>query len=103
MLLYVIRKNNITAIMLQRKSFKGIDSQRPWTYYKQQHIEKAVTKANNVLFMLKRNSNVPVYTKLNLYKSMVLPILPYAFCIDLNSECMKMLESVEKTLPLDLS
>ena len=33
------------------------------------HIEKALRKANKVLFMLKRNSpNVPAYTNLYLYK-----------------------------------
>ena len=64
------------------------------------HIENVITKANKVLSMLKRNSpNIPAYTKLNLYKSMVLPILTYASpCVELNVECMGMLESVQKRL-----
>ena len=53
-------------------------------------MEKAGVKANRVFFMIKRNtSNLHWKAKLNLYKSMVIPVIMYATsCIGLNKYVM---------------
>ena len=63
-----------------------------------QHMEKACVKANRVFFMIKRNtSNLHWKAKLNLYKSMVIPVIMYASsCIGLNKYVMTQYEIIQK-------
>ena len=62
------------------------------------HIKKSANKALGVLFMLKRSSHhLTPSIKLNLYKSMVLPVLLYgSVCWFANVTNTKVLESVQK-------
>ena len=62
-------------------------------------MEKACVKANRVFFMIKRNtSNLHWKAKLNLYKSMVIPVIMYASsCIGLNKYVMTQYEIIQKT------
>ena len=62
------------------------------------HIKQAANKANSVLYLIKRNSaRLQTVTRLNLYKSMVLPILIYGSpAFSLNRGGMRLFESVQK-------
>ena len=62
------------------------------------HIKKSASKALGVLFMLKRSSpRLTPSVKLNLYKSMVLPVLLYgSVCRFANVTNTERLESVQK-------
>ena len=62
------------------------------------HIKKSTKKALGVLFMLKRSSpRLTPSVKLNLYKSIVLPLLLYGIvCWFANVKKTKVLESVQK-------
>ena len=62
------------------------------------HIKKSANKALGVLFTLKRSSpHLTSSVKLNLYKSMVLPVLLYgSVCWFANVTNIKVLESVQK-------
>ena len=61
-------------------------------------MEKSCVKANRVFFMIKRNtSNLHWKAKLNLYKSMVIPLIMYASsCIGLNKYVMTQYEIIQK-------
>ena len=62
------------------------------------HVEEKCSKANKVFFMMKRNSpHISVKSKLNLYKTMVLPIMMYASCCwHASVRSMRNLEAVQK-------
>ena len=62
------------------------------------HIDNACKKANRVIFMIKHNTNNLSRTaKLNLYKSMVVPVLTYASpCYLLNKYVTNELETNQK-------
>ena len=64
------------------------------------HIEKACSKANVVFFQIKRNvSNLSMNTKLELYKSMIVPTLIYASsCIGLSKYVSSCLEKTQKRM-----
>ena len=63
-----------------------------------QHMEKACVRANRVFFMIKRNtSNLHWKAKLNLYKSMVIPVIMYAtYCIGLSKYVITQYEIIQK-------
>ena len=62
------------------------------------HIRKCTSKALAVFFMVRRNSPMlPVQVKLNVYKSMILPIITYSStCIGLNVSAMRTLENAQR-------
>ena len=62
------------------------------------HFKSRAEKAYRVFYMIKRNSpSLSSQHKLNLYKSMILPILTHSSIIlPLNVECMRILERVQK-------
>ena len=62
------------------------------------HVEAKCSKANKVFFMMKRSSpHISVKSKLNLYKTMVLPIMMYASCCcHASVRSMRNLEAVQK-------
>ena len=62
------------------------------------HIDKASAKAINVSFMIKNCvSDLPTKTRLELYKSMIVPILVYGSpCYGLSRYVMTQLENVQK-------
>ena len=64
------------------------------------HIEKFCKKTRKVFFMIKRNvSNIYWTTKLNLYKSMTVPIIYYGSpCYGLSKNILVILEKVQKRI-----
>ena len=62
------------------------------------HFKSRAEKAYRVFYMIKRNSpSLSSRHKLNLYKSMILPILTHSsIVLPLNVECMRILERVQK-------
>ena len=62
------------------------------------HVEEKCSKANKVFFMMKRNSpHISVKCKLNLYKTIVLPIMMYTSCCwHASVRSMRNLEAVQK-------
>ena len=62
------------------------------------HIEIKIRKANTVFFFIKRNSSTTqMRVRLNLYKSMLLPILSFACCcFSLSRTSLKLLETFQK-------
>ena len=62
------------------------------------HIDNACKKANRVFFMIIRNTNNLSRTaKLNLYKSMIVPVLTYASpCYGLSKNVTNELETIQK-------
>lgn len=64
-----------------------------------EHIKEAVRKANSVLFLIKRNcsATLPVKHKLNMYKSMVIPVISYGSSVwYANKSNWKILEGVQR-------
>ena len=86
--------NKIEQVQIQKDLGKIVSDDLKWIY----HIKTATKKALGVFFMLKRSSpKLNPSTKLNLYKSMVLPILIYgSSCWFANVESCKLLENVQK-------
>ena len=64
------------------------------------HIDKACAKAFRVFHMIKRNvSDLPHQSKLNLYKSMIVPTVLYASsCIGLSVYVSRQLENLQKRI-----
>ena len=62
------------------------------------HVEEKCSKANKLFFIMKRNSpHISVKSKLNLYKTIVLPIMMYASCCwHASVRSMRNLEAVQK-------
>ena len=62
------------------------------------HIGINISKAMKVLFMVKRNSpNLSLITKLNIYKSMIIPVLLFgSSCWYANKESLRALERVQE-------
>ena len=62
------------------------------------HIDKAGLKTNKNFFAIKRNiSNLNKVAKLNLLKSMIIPVVLYASpCFDLNKYIMSKLETIQR-------
>ena len=62
------------------------------------HIESKIRKANTVFFFIKRNTSATqIRVRLNLYKSMLLPILSFACCcFSLSRTSLKLLENFQK-------
>ena len=65
-----------------------------WT----QHVNRQCQNASRVFYMIKRNApNLPPVVKVNLYKSMILPVLIYAsVCWSPNIGDLKKMESFQK-------
>ena len=61
------------------------------------HIDRAGLKANKNFFAIKRNiSNLNRVAKLNLFKSMIIPVILYASpCLGLNKYGMSELETIQ--------
>ena len=66
------------------------------------HVEEKCSKANKVFSMMKGNSpHISVKSKLNLYKTMVLPIMMYASCCwHASVRSMRILEAVQKRVTM---
>ena len=62
------------------------------------HIESKIRKANTVFFFIKRNTSATqIRVRLNLYKSMLLPILSFACCcFSLSRTSLKLLENFQE-------
>ena len=62
------------------------------------HIDKAVLKANKTFFAIKRNiSNINRVAKLNLFKSMIIPVILYASpCFGLDKYVVSELEMIQR-------
>ena len=90
------KKKQIT--MKQNKKDLGllVDSSLRW----KTHIEKACSKANAVSFQIKRNDlNLSMKTKLELYKTMIVPTLIYASsCIGLSKYVSSCLGKTQKRM-----
>ena len=88
--------NQITMTENQKDLSLLVDSGLRW----KTHIEKACSKANAVFFQIKRNvSNLSMKTKLELYKSMIVPTLIYASsCIGLSKYVSSCLEKTQKRM-----
>jgi Reverse transcriptase (RNA-dependent DNA polymerase) len=61
-------------------TYLGVELDQGLTY--KNHIENSIKKAQNTIrsnyCLIKRNSHVPLHTKLTLYKALIRPILTYA-------------------------
>ena len=86
--------HKINKIDVQKDPVLTISSDLNWNI----HIDNACKKANRVFFMIKRNTNNLSRTaKLNLYKSMVVPVLTYANpCYGLSKYVTNELETIQK-------
>ena len=62
------------------------------------HVKRTAHKAMTAFHLIRRNSpSLPVFAKLNLYKSMILPILTYSsVAIDYNVGCMRIVEGIQR-------
>ena len=61
------------------------------------HIESKIRKANTVFFIKRNTSATQIRVRLNLYKSMLLPILSFACCcFSLSRTSLKLLENFQK-------
>ena len=98
-------KNCPSSLILYNEELKTVSSEKDlgiiistslkWS----EHITCICGKSNRVLSMLKRNSARRLHwrQRLNMYKSMVLPILSYGFCVwSLSKADMKSLEQVQR-------
>ena len=98
-------KNCPSSLILYNEELKTVSSEKDlgiiistslkWS----EHITYICGKSNRVLSMLKRNSarRLHWHQRLNMYKSMVLPILSYGCCVwNLSKADMKSLEQVQR-------
>ena len=91
---YYFNRHKIKEIEVQKDLGLTISSDLNWSI----HIKNACKKANRVFFLIKRNTHSLSRTaKLNLYKSMVVPVLTYASpCYELSKYVTNELETIQK-------